>query len=103
MELWKLPKRMFGKIFLYNRHLIKDDISFENILLDSVLVHNTNIHTITGYKPSFLIKNDNNEVYEAVIEKIKNIYKIDIEVNNNYYNLNEFIDEQRSISKRKCY
>ena len=94
---------MLGKIFLYNRHLIKDDISFENILLDSVLVHNTNIHTITGYKPSFLIKNDNNEVYEAVIEKIKNIYKIDIEVNNNYYNLNEFIDEQRSISKRKCY
>ena len=93
---------MFGKIFLNNRHLIKDDISFENILLDSILVHNTNIHTITGYKSSFLIKNNNNEVYEAVIEKIKNIYKIDIEVNN-YYNLNDFIDEQRSISKRKCY
>ena len=77
------------KNILYNRHLIKDDISFENIVLDSVLVHNMNIHTITGYKPSFLIKNDDKEVYEAVIEKIKQIYKIDLEINNNYYILNE--------------
>ena len=77
------------KNILYNRHLIKDDISFENIVLDSVLVHNMNIHKITGYKPSFLIKNDDKEVYEAVIEKIKQIYKIDLEINTNYYILNE--------------
>ena len=77
------------KNIVYNRHLIKADISFENILLDSVLVHNMNIHTITGYKHSFLIKNDDKEVYEAVFKKIKNIYKINLEINNNFYNLNE--------------
>ena len=64
-----------------------------------------NIHKITGYKPSFLIKNEDKEVYETVIEKIKNIYKKDLEINNNFYNLNEgsFIYEKWSITERKSY
>ena len=55
---------------------IIDDISFKNIILECVSIHNNNIHTVTGFKPSFLIKNYDHEIYQVVISKIKNKYDI---------------------------
>ena len=46
------------KNILNNIVLIEDDLTFENILLDWVLVHNNNTHTVTWLKPIFLIKKD---------------------------------------------
>lgn len=46
------------KNILNNIVLIEDDLTFENILLDWVLVHNNNTHTVTWFKPIFLIKKD---------------------------------------------
>lgn len=64
------------KNLLCNINDIIDDISFKNIILECVSIHNNNIHTVTGFKPSFLIKNDDHEIYEVVISNIKNKYDI---------------------------
>ena len=48
-------------------------ITFKNTVLECVIIHNNNIHTITGFKPSFLIKNVVQEIYEKVIINIKKI------------------------------
>ena len=50
---------------------IIDELSFKNIILECVNIHNNNIHTVTGYTPSFLIKNNDEEIYEEVINNIK--------------------------------
>lgn len=59
------------KNILCNIYYIQDDISFKNVIIDCVNIHNNNIHTVTGYKPSFLIKNEDLDIYEEVIENIK--------------------------------
>ena len=70
------------KIFLYSIDLIIDKIFFDNVILDSVKIHNENAHTITGFKPNFLIKNSDEEIYNQVYANIKKIYNIDEETNN---------------------
>ena len=45
---------------------IKDEISFRNSILDCVNIHNNNNHSVTGYKPVFLIKNEDPDIYEDV-------------------------------------
>ena len=59
------------KNILLNFNLIDDDITFKNLIIDCVNIHNNNVHTITGFKPSFLIKNTDKEIYDIVIENIK--------------------------------
>ena len=58
-------------------------------MLDSVLINNNNIHTITGFKPSFLIKNDDEEIYNTVVDNIKKVFKFNEEKNKEYYLLKE--------------
>ena len=70
-----VPKEM-RKNILCNINDIIDDISFKNIILECVSIHNNNIHTVTGFKPSFLIKSDDHEIYEEEINNIKNKYEI---------------------------
>ena len=73
------------KNILLNFNQIVDDISFKNLILDCIDIHNNNVHSVTGFKPSFLLKNDDEEIYELVINNIKktenNLKKED---NNNY-------------------
>ena len=59
------------KNILSNINQIVDEISFRNIILECVNIHNNNWHTVTGYKPSFLIKNEDEEIYEEVVNNIK--------------------------------
>ena len=67
--------RKLEKIFfIINK--INNDIDFKNILLDCVEIHNNNIHTVTGFKPSFLINNQDQEIYDIVIDNTKKTYKI---------------------------
>jgi len=77
------------KNILNNLDLIEDAIFFENILLDCVLVHNNNTHTVTGYKPVFLIKNEDDDIYNNVIENINKTFKINEDVNKEFYVLKE--------------
>lgn len=56
------------KNILSNINNIIDEISFRNI------IYNNNWHTVTGYKPSFSIKNEDEEIYEKVV--INSIKKI---------------------------
>ena len=63
------------KNILCNINDIIDELSFKNIILECVNIHNNNIHTVTGYAPSFLIKNNDEEIYEEVINNIKKKYK----------------------------
>ena len=73
------------KNILNSIDLIIDKISFDNVILDSVKIHNENVHTITGFKPNFLIKNSDEEIYNQVYANIKKIYNIDEETNNEFY------------------
>ena len=41
------------KNIFYHINKINNDIDFKKILLDCVEIHNNNIHTVTGFKPSF--------------------------------------------------
>lgn len=59
------------KNILCNINYIEDDITFKNVIIDSVNIHNNNIHMITGYKPCFLIENEDHDIYEEVIKNIK--------------------------------
>ena len=59
-----------------------------------------NIPAITGDKPSFLIKNDNEEVFQVVMENIKKVYKIDEEVNKEFCYLKE---EDHLLTKNGPY
>lgn len=43
-------------------------------LLNAIEVHNSNIHTVTGYRPWELINNEEEENYRAVIDNIKKSY-----------------------------
>ena len=54
---------------------IIDDVTFKNVILECVSIHNNNIHTVTGYKPSYLLKNQDDDIYKEVIDNIKNKYK----------------------------
>ena len=73
------------KNILNNIHLITDDVSFDNVLLDSVNIHNNNIHTVSGYSPCFLLRNEDEEIYEIVLENIKKLYKISEKQNEDFY------------------
>ena len=67
----------------FNQNL--DEISFKNLILDCVDIHNNNVHSVTGFKPTFLLKNDDEEIYELVINNIKKTEKnIEKEDNSNY-------------------
>lgn len=70
------------KNILNNIEFILDKTTFDNVVLDCVKIHNENVHTITGFKPSFLIKNRDEEIYGLVYANIKKAYKIDDEINN---------------------
>ena len=70
---------------MLNFNQILDEISFKNLILDCVDIHNNNVHSVTGFKPAFLIKNDDEEIYELVINNIKKTEKnIEKEDNSNY-------------------
>ena len=56
-------------------NIIEDDISFKNSILDCVSIHNNNVHIVTGFKPSFLIKNTDEEIYNIVLDNINKCYK----------------------------
>ena len=73
---WRLYIKKWEKTILCNINDIIDDISFKNIILECVSIHNNIIHTVTDFKPSFLIKNNDHEIYEVVISNIKNKYDI---------------------------
>lgn len=77
------------KNILLNFNLIDDDITFKNLIIDCVNIHNNNVHTITGFKPSFLIKNTDKEIYDTVIENIKKKYKIAVKYDDENYILKE--------------
>ena len=64
------------KNIFYHINKINNDIDFKNILLDCVEIHNNNIHTVTGFKPSFLINNQDQEIYDIIIDNTKKTYKI---------------------------
>lgn len=53
-----------------------DELSFKKIILECVNIHNNNIHSVTGYAPSFLIKNHDEDIYEEVINNIEKKYKL---------------------------
>ena len=59
---------------------IKDEISFRNTSLDCVNIHNNNIHSVTGYKPVFLIKNEDPDIYEDVTNNIKKNMRFPIKI-----------------------
>ena len=52
-------------------------------------IHNNNVHTITGFKPSFLITNTDKEIYDILIENIKKKYKITVKYDDENYILKE--------------
>ena len=60
---------------MLNFNQILDEISFKNLILDCVDIHNNNVHSVTGFKPAFLIKNDDEQIYELVINNIKKLKK----------------------------
>jgi len=64
------------KNIFYHINKINNDIDFKKILLDCVEIHNNNIHTVTGFIPSFLINNQDQEIYDIVIDNIKKTNKI---------------------------
>ena len=64
------------KNIFYHINKINNDIDFKNILLDCVEIHNNNIHSVTGFKPSFLINHQDQEIYDIVIDNIKKTNKI---------------------------
>ena len=64
---------------------IVDDVTFKNVILECVNIHNNNIHTVTGFKPSYLLKNEDEDIYQEVIDNIKNKYKwLEREEDQNY-------------------
>ena len=64
---------------------ILDEISFKNLILDCVDIHNNNVHSVTSFKHAFLIKNDDEQIYELVINNIKKTEKnLEKEDNSNY-------------------
>ena len=72
----KIVHKEVRKNILLNFNQIVDDISFKNLILDCVDIHNNNVHSVTGFKPTFLLKNDDEEIYELVINNIKKTEKI---------------------------
>ena len=60
---------------LSNINQIFDEIPFRNIILKCVNIHNNNWHTVTDYKPLFLIKNEDEEIYEEIVNNIKKYIK----------------------------
>ena len=77
------------KNIFYNINKINNDIDFKNILLDCEEIHNNIIHTVTGFKPSFLINNQDQEIYDIVIDNIKKTNKILEEEKKEYLLLKE--------------
>ena len=69
-------------------NIIEDDISFKNLILDCVSIHNNKVHTVTGLKPSFLIKNTDEEIYNIVADNIKKCYKNILDEDKDNYILN---------------
>lgn len=63
------------KNILLNFNQFEDENSFKNLILDCVDIHNNNEDTVTGFKPSFLLKNDDEEIYDIVINNIKKYEK----------------------------
>ena len=59
------------KNILSNINQIVDEIFFRNIILECVNIHNNYWDKVTGYKPSFLIKNEDEEIHEEVVNNIK--------------------------------
>lgn len=55
------------KNIILNFNQIEDEITFKTLILDCVEIHNNKVHSITGFKPSFLIKNEDEEIYGIVI------------------------------------
>lgn len=52
-----------------------DNFNLKLAILNSVEFHNSNIHTVTGYRPKDLIKNTDEDIYNKVIDNIQNKYK----------------------------
>ena len=88
------------KNILNNILLIVDDISFENILLDSINIHNNNIHTSAGFSLSFLLKKEDEGIYDSALDYIKKIYKITEKTNEDFYFLNK---DEHLISNNGSY
>jgi hypothetical protein len=64
---------------------IVDDVTFKNFIIECVNIHNNNIHTVTGFKQSYLLKNEDEDIYQEVIDNIKNKYKwLEREEDQNY-------------------
>ena len=73
---------------LKNLNITEDDNTFKNWILESVSVHNNNVHTVTGFKPVFLIRNTDEEIYNIVINNIKKNYKTVLDEEKDNYILN---------------
>ena len=72
----EVVKKEVCKNILCNINKRIEEISFNNIVLERVYIHNNNIHIITGYKPIFLILNEDPSICEDLINNIKKIYHI---------------------------
>ena len=73
------------KSILCNINEIIDGISFNNNILNSLNIHNNNIHSVTRYKLVFLIRSEDPEIYEDIINNIKKTYKdLEKDDDNNY-------------------
>ena len=73
---------------LKNLNIIEYNIAFKNLILESVSVYNNNVHTVTGFKLVFLIRNTYEEIYNKVINNIKKKYKTVLDEEKDNYILN---------------
>ena len=73
---------------LNNLNIIEDDITFKNLILEAVSVRYNNEHTVTAFKPIFLIRNTDEEMYNIVINNIKKNYKNVLDEEKDNYILN---------------
>ena len=98
------------KNLLLNFGQIEDEITFQNLILDCVNIHNNNVHPTTGFKPTFLIKNEDQEIYDIVINNIKksnnNLVKNDdnnyiVKANDHLVTLKGAFKEGKNIKCRK--
>lgn len=79
------------------------NFNLKNDILDEFSIHNNKIHTVTNYKPNELINNTNEEVFEKVLENIKNtkpkLNEDDIILNFG----NHILVKKNSIKNKKDY
>ena len=61
---------------LLNFNQILDEISFNNLISICFDMHNNNVHSVTLFKHTLIIKNDDKEIYKLVNNNIKKQQKI---------------------------